>query len=80
MVLRNDIVYCNAVRPMFVFLCPGKTLSDIEKSWVLLERAEHDREGALQKALLRLENLEQLAQKFGRKVKKNIFFFLFLNV
>ncbi|XP_024910886.1 spectrin beta chain, non-erythrocytic 5 isoform X2 [Cynoglossus semilaevis] len=45
----------------------GKTLSDIEKSWVLLERAEHDREGALQKALLRLENLEQLAQKFGRK-------------
>ncbi|XP_056249803.1 spectrin beta chain, non-erythrocytic 5 [Seriola aureovittata] len=45
----------------------GKTLSDIEKSWVLLERAEHEREGALQEALLRLENLEQLAQKFGRK-------------
>ncbi|XP_034432002.1 spectrin beta chain, non-erythrocytic 1 [Hippoglossus hippoglossus] len=45
----------------------GKTLRDIEKSWVLLERAEHEREGALQGALLRLENLEQLAQKFGRK-------------
>ncbi|XP_071354370.1 spectrin beta chain, non-erythrocytic 5 [Trachinotus anak] len=45
----------------------GKTLSDIEKSWVLLERAEHERERALQEALLRLENLEQLAQKFGRK-------------
>ncbi|XP_062252883.1 spectrin beta chain, non-erythrocytic 5 [Platichthys flesus] len=45
----------------------GKTLRDIEKSWVLLERAEHERERALQGALLRLENLEQLAQKFGRK-------------
>ncbi|XP_054861726.1 spectrin beta chain, non-erythrocytic 5 isoform X3 [Amphiprion ocellaris] len=45
----------------------GKTLSDIEKSWVLLERAEHERERALQEALLRLENLEQLAQKFNRK-------------
>ncbi|KAG7510030.1 spectrin beta chain, non-erythrocytic 5 [Solea senegalensis] len=45
----------------------GKTLSDIEKSWVLLEKAEHERERALQGALLRLENLEQLAQKFGRK-------------
>ncbi|KAG7215088.1 hypothetical protein INR49_011666 [Caranx melampygus] len=45
----------------------GKTLSDIEKSWVLLEKAEHEREGALQEALLRLENLEQLAQKFCRK-------------
>uniref|UniRef100_A0A4W6DIZ9 Spectrin beta, non-erythrocytic 5 n=1 Tax=Lates calcarifer TaxID=8187 RepID=A0A4W6DIZ9_LATCA len=45
----------------------GKTLSDVERSWVLLERAEHERERALQEALLRLENLEQLAQKFGRK-------------
>ncbi|XP_029317025.1 LOW QUALITY PROTEIN: spectrin beta chain, non-erythrocytic 5 [Cottoperca gobio] len=45
----------------------GKTLSDIEKNWVLLERAEHERERALQEALLRLENMEQLAQKFERK-------------
>ncbi|XP_061631327.1 spectrin beta chain, non-erythrocytic 5 isoform X2 [Phyllopteryx taeniolatus] len=45
----------------------GKTLRDIEKGWTLLEKAEHKREGALQEALLRLENLEQLAQKFGRK-------------
>ncbi|XP_035467370.2 spectrin beta chain, non-erythrocytic 5 isoform X2 [Scophthalmus maximus] len=45
----------------------GKTLSDIEKSWALLERAEHERERALQGALLRLQSLEQLAQKFGRK-------------
>ncbi len=49
-------------------LFEGKSLSDIEKSWALLERAEHERERALQEALLRLENLEQLAQKFGRKV------------
>ena len=52
-------------------MCVGKTLRDIEKSWVLLERAEHERERALQGALLRLENLEQLAQKFGRKVDAN---------
>uniref|UniRef100_A0A8C8K4M3 Spectrin beta chain, non-erythrocytic 5 n=1 Tax=Oncorhynchus tshawytscha TaxID=74940 RepID=A0A8C8K4M3_ONCTS len=45
----------------------GKTLGDIEKNWALLERAEHEREDALQRALLRLEQLEQLAQKFGRK-------------
>ncbi|KAK1893658.1 Spectrin beta chain non-erythrocytic 5 [Dissostichus eleginoides] len=38
-----------------------------EKSWAVLERAEHERERALQEALLRLENLEQLAQKFERK-------------
>lgn len=49
-------------------MCEGKTLSDIEKSWALLERAEHERERALQGALLRLQSLEQLAQKFGRKV------------
>ncbi|KAL6106061.1 sptbn5 [Pungitius sinensis] len=45
----------------------GQTLRDMERCWVLLERAEHERERALQEALLRLENLEQLAQKFERK-------------
>ncbi|XP_053700420.1 spectrin beta chain, non-erythrocytic 5 [Synchiropus splendidus] len=45
----------------------GQTLSDLEKSWLSLERAEHERERALQEALLRLEGLEQLAQKFARK-------------
>ncbi|KAM8834261.1 LOW QUALITY PROTEIN: spectrin beta chain, non-erythrocytic 5 [Synchiropus picturatus] len=45
----------------------GRTLSDLEKSWLSLERAEHERERALQEALLRLESLEQLAQKFARK-------------
>ncbi|KAK3538029.1 hypothetical protein QTP70_027382 [Hemibagrus guttatus] len=45
----------------------GKTLGDIERTWTLLERAEYERERYLQNALLRLEQLEQLAQKFGRK-------------
>ncbi|XP_063040192.1 spectrin beta chain, non-erythrocytic 5 [Engraulis encrasicolus] len=45
----------------------GQTLRDVEREWLVLERAEHEREGALQAALLRLEHLEQLAQKFERK-------------
>ncbi|XP_073682671.1 spectrin beta chain, non-erythrocytic 5 [Garra rufa] len=45
----------------------GKTMGDIERNWTLLERAEHQRERALQIALMKLEQLEQLAQKFGRK-------------
>lgn len=47
----------------------GQTLRDVEREWLVLERAEHEREGALQAALLRLEHLEQLAQKFERKAK-----------
>ncbi|XP_053365454.1 spectrin beta chain, non-erythrocytic 5 isoform X1 [Clarias gariepinus] len=45
----------------------SKTLGDIERTWTLLERAEYERERDLQIALLKLEQLEQLAQKFGRK-------------
>lgn len=45
----------------------GKTMGDIERNWTLLERAEYQRERDLQSALIRLEQLEQLAQKFGRK-------------
>nr|XP_055027307.1 spectrin beta chain, non-erythrocytic 5 [Misgurnus anguillicaudatus] len=45
----------------------GKAVGDIERNWTLLERAEHQRERDLQSELLRLEHLEQLAQKFGRK-------------
>ncbi|XP_028831275.1 spectrin beta chain, non-erythrocytic 5 isoform X2 [Denticeps clupeoides] len=45
----------------------GRVLSDVERRWAELERAEHERERALQGALVRLEQLEQLAQKFGRK-------------
>lgn len=45
----------------------GQTLRDVEREWLVLERAEHEREEALQAALIRLEHLEQLAQKFERK-------------
>ncbi|XP_076156260.1 spectrin beta chain, non-erythrocytic 5 [Alosa pseudoharengus] len=45
----------------------GQTLRDVEREWLVLEHAEHGREGALQAALLRLEHLEQLAHKFERK-------------
>lgn len=45
----------------------GQALRDIEREWLVLERAEHERERALQTALIRLEHLEQLAQKFERK-------------
>ncbi|TRY84982.1 hypothetical protein DNTS_028857 [Danionella cerebrum] len=45
----------------------GKTMGDIERNWNLLERAEHQRERDLLSALMRLEQLEQLARKFERK-------------
>ncbi|KAJ1103984.1 hypothetical protein NDU88_001400 [Pleurodeles waltl] len=45
----------------------GKSLSDIEKFWSLLEKTEHNREKALQCELVRLEKLEQLAQRFQKK-------------
>ncbi|XP_058844035.1 spectrin beta chain, non-erythrocytic 5-like [Acipenser ruthenus] len=45
----------------------GWGLGDVERQWGALERAEHGRERALQEELLRLEQLEQLAQKFRRK-------------
>lgn len=71
--VRRDVLKhpCVFVDVAFLPSCcvEGKTLSDIERSWVQLERAEHEREGALQEALLRLEQLEQLAQKFCRKVR-----------
>ncbi|XP_071600765.1 spectrin beta chain, non-erythrocytic 5 [Heliangelus exortis] len=45
----------------------GSMLQDVEKHWILLEKAEHNRGKALQKELLRLERLEQLAQRFLKK-------------
>ncbi|NWJ06160.1 SPTN5 protein, partial [Crypturellus undulatus] len=45
----------------------GKTLQDVEKHWIILEKAEHNRGKALQKEMLRLERLEQLAQRFRKK-------------
>lgn len=45
----------------------GRTLQDVEKHWIILEKAEHNRGKALQKEMLRLEKLEQLAQRFQKK-------------
>ncbi|XP_053239381.1 spectrin beta chain, non-erythrocytic 5 isoform X2 [Podarcis raffonei] len=45
----------------------GKTLRDLEKQWVVLEKAEHNREKAIQEELLRLERVEQLVQRFLKK-------------
>ncbi|KFQ58276.1 Spectrin beta chain, non-erythrocytic 5, partial [Pelecanus crispus] len=45
----------------------GRMLQDVEKHWIILEKAEHNRGKALQKEMLRLERLEQLVQRFLRK-------------
>lgn len=45
----------------------GRTLQDLEKEWVILEKAEHNRGKALQQELLRLERVEQLVQRFLKK-------------
>ena len=46
----------------------GKLISDVEKAWAELEKAEHVREIALRGELARQEKLERLAEKFNRKV------------
>ncbi|XP_072407098.1 spectrin beta chain, non-erythrocytic 1-like isoform X3 [Chiloscyllium punctatum] len=45
----------------------GKLISDINKAWERLEKAEHERELALRTELIRQEKLEQLAHRFDRK-------------
>lgn len=45
----------------------GKLISDINRAWAELEKAEHERELALREELVRQENLEQLAAKFNKK-------------
>ncbi|TSU11377.1 Spectrin beta chain, non-erythrocytic 1 [Bagarius yarrelli] len=45
----------------------GKLISDINKGWEKLEKAEHERELALRTELIRQEKLEQLARRFDRK-------------
>ncbi|XP_042201475.1 spectrin beta chain, non-erythrocytic 1-like isoform X2 [Callorhinchus milii] len=45
----------------------GKLISDINKGWERLEKAEHERELALRTELIRQEKLEQLAHRFDRK-------------
>jgi spectrin beta len=45
----------------------GKMISDINKAWERLEKAEHERELALREELIRQEKLDQLAARFNRK-------------
>uniref|UniRef100_A0A674DG53 Spectrin beta chain n=1 Tax=Salmo trutta TaxID=8032 RepID=A0A674DG53_SALTR len=45
----------------------GKLISDINKAWERLEKAEHERELALRNELIRQEKLEMLAARFDRK-------------
>ncbi|KAL8220037.1 UNVERIFIED_CONTAM: hypothetical protein K2H54_037898, partial [Gekko kuhli] len=45
----------------------GKSISDINKAWTRLEKAEHEREVALRNELIRQEKLELLAQRFDHK-------------
>ncbi|XP_014662859.1 PREDICTED: spectrin beta chain-like [Priapulus caudatus] len=45
----------------------GKMISDINRAWEMLEKAEHERELALREELIRQEKLEQLANRFDRK-------------
>ncbi|XP_016160407.1 PREDICTED: spectrin beta chain, non-erythrocytic 4, partial [Ficedula albicollis] len=45
----------------------GKSISDINKAWSCLEKAEHEREVALRNELIRQEKLELLAQRFDHK-------------
>nr|XP_027207978.1 spectrin beta chain-like isoform X2 [Penaeus vannamei] len=45
----------------------GKMISDINKAWERLEKAEHERELALREELIRQEKLAQLAARFNRK-------------
>ena len=42
-------------------------ISDINKAWERLEKAEHERELSLREELIRQEKLEQLATRFNRK-------------
>ncbi|XP_015746137.2 spectrin beta chain, non-erythrocytic 5, partial [Python bivittatus] len=45
----------------------GRTLRDLEKEWIALEKAEDSRGKAIQQELLRLERVEQQVQMFLKK-------------
>ncbi|KAL0969750.1 hypothetical protein UPYG_G00231790 [Umbra pygmaea] len=45
----------------------GALVSDINRAWERLERAEHERELVLRDELIRQEKLEQMARRFDRK-------------
>lgn len=55
----------NNLRPYFP--ADGWSLGDLEKHWTILEKAEYEREKALQAELMRLEKLDQQAQIFHKK-------------
>ncbi|OCT68556.1 spectrin beta chain, non-erythrocytic 5 [Xenopus laevis] len=61
----RTILHGNNLRPYFP--PDGKSLIDVEKYWDILEKAEYQREKALQAEMLRLERLEHLAQMFHKK-------------
>lgn len=46
----------------------GYSIQVIDRHWKLLEVAEHQRELALREAMIRVERLERMAEKFERKV------------
>ncbi|XP_053908842.1 LOW QUALITY PROTEIN: spectrin beta chain, non-erythrocytic 4-like [Cuculus canorus] len=46
----------------------GNAISDVNKAWTCLEKAEHEREVLLRNELIRQEKLELLAQRFDHKV------------
>ncbi|XP_011488466.2 spectrin beta chain, erythrocytic isoform X2 [Oryzias latipes] len=45
----------------------GALVSDINRAWERLEKAEHERERVLRDELIRQEKLEQMARRFDRK-------------
>ncbi|KAM9707495.1 spectrin beta chain, erythrocytic isoform 1-T1 [Menidia menidia] len=45
----------------------GALVSDINRAWERLERAEHERERVLRDELIRQQKLEQMARRFDRK-------------
>ncbi|KAE8587142.1 hypothetical protein XENTR_v10021875, partial [Xenopus tropicalis] len=61
----RTILHGNNLRPYFP--PDGKSLIDVEKYWAILEKAEYEREKALQAEMLRLERLELVAQMFNKK-------------
>ena len=46
----------------------GLTIQVVDQHWKQLEIAEHQREMALREAMVRLERLERLAERFDKKV------------
>lgn len=55
----------------------GYSIQVVDKHWKELELAEHQRELALREAMIRLERLERLAEKFERKVNKRTLIIVF---